>query len=44
MRIRKIIYAKKFDGLPKESDFKIVKEDLGDQLNENGRCEFNSVI
>lgn len=36
MKIRQIIYAAKFEGSPKESDFKIVEEDLGDQLKDNG--------
>ena len=36
MKFKKIIYANKFDGLPKESDFKIVEEDLGDDLKDNG--------
>lgn len=41
MQFKKILYAEKFDGMPKASNFRIVEEDLGDQLNENGKIFYD---
>nr|XP_039253131.1 prostaglandin reductase 1-like isoform X1 [Styela clava] len=35
MKISKIILRKQFDGFPKESDFELVEEDLGDDLKDD---------
>lgn len=43
MKIKKIIYAEKFDGMPKESNFKIVEDDLGDDLKKDGQNLFFDV-
>lgn len=36
MKFSKYIYAKEFEGSPKETDFKIVDEDIDENLKDNG--------
>ena len=41
VKAKKFVFAKRFQGMPKLSDIKLVEEELG-QVNDGGICSTNS--
>ena len=40
MKAKKVTLAKRFEGAPKLSDFKIIEEDLPEELQNGGRSKY----